>query len=596
MADRLQFFLDLIDRVSGPADKITKNLKSLRTGLESTVGTTWPALKVVGQGMATVAKYGAVAGAAVLGLGVAGAKMAIDSASFKRNTLAGLELMTGSKNEAEKVYGLIKGFADTSPFTTEFVTASFKQLLGSGLSASEVQNTLKGIFDVGAIIGGAEGEQAASAITEKIVKMRSLGKLTTDALNEIAMASGGLINTGKFADQLAKMKGISSDAVKKMIETGKVSAGDATQALLATIQQSADKGGPLGSAMETFGSGSLEGQLSTLKSRFSDMFSGVNIEPLIGMLKVFNNVLSESTPEGKHLREVLNATFGEVFQKIASLFTADNVTKFVEVLGTTIKFLYDLTEALGSGIMEGFNSIIGPLGEFLGENTDGVSIMEGTIAVFKFLGQAIGFLAAVVAYAVVGIIGAFVLLWEGFDYLVQANSRFWTGLRDGIAGIGDWFANLATEAWDWGASIVDGIWDGVKSTWAGMLQGFSDLVDLLPDAVKKVLGIASPSKVMMRLGVNTMQGFTRGIESQAANTNGSLAGAATPPAVQPIAGAIAGAASGGSGGNVVNITVPMTASADVSPSQAQEQGRNIGRGIAAELSDYFEGLAVAVGA
>lgn len=63
-----------------------------------------------------------------------------------------------------------------------------------------------------------------------------------------------------------------------------------------------------------------------------------------------------------------------------------------------------------------------------------------------------------------------------------------------------------------GASIADGIRNGLSNTWSGLVSKLKGLVNLLPDTVKKLLGIHSPSKVFMQLGQFTMQGFVNGIE------------------------------------------------------------------------------------
>ena len=64
-----------------------------------------------------------------------------------------------------------------------------------------------------------------------------------------------------------------------------------------------------------------------------------------------------------------------------------------------------------------------------------------------------------------------------------------------------------------GMDFIAGLWDGIKSKFDSVISRVSALADRLPTAVKKVLGIASPSKVMYKIGEYTGEGFALGIES-----------------------------------------------------------------------------------
>lgn len=68
---------------------------------------------------------------------------------------------------------------------------------------------------------------------------------------------------------------------------------------------------------------------------------------------------------------------------------------------------------------------------------------------------------------------------------------------------------------DIGKHIVDGLWNGIKSGWTAMINKVKGLVDLLPKAVKTILGIHSPSKVFAEIGLNVCQGLANGITENA---------------------------------------------------------------------------------
>ena len=52
---------------------------------------------------------------------------------------------------------------------------------------------------------------------------------------------------------------------------------------------------------------------------------------------------------------------------------------------------------------------------------------------------------------------------------------------------------------DIGSQIITGLWNGLKSGWTGLISKVQSLAQQLPDIVKKVLGIHSPSECSPRL-------------------------------------------------------------------------------------------------
>ena len=73
---------------------------------------------------------------------------------------------------------------------------------------------------------------------------------------------------------------------------------------------------------------------------------------------------------------------------------------------------------------------------------------------------------------------------------------------------------------DWGAlgeSILDGIKAGIEGAWNNLKEWFSGLFDDLIGIAKKILGIASPSKVFKKLGKWTAEGFGIGWDDEFAD-------------------------------------------------------------------------------
>ena len=99
-----------------------------------------------------------------------------------------------------------------------------------------------------------------------------------------------------------------------------------------------------------------------------------------------------------------------------------------------------------------------------------------------------------------GIIKAIPQLVEKLPQLVVSVIR---GLNDGFMRIDEIGKNIVTGIWNGIAKMGDWLWDQVSSFFSGIVNG-----------VKKLLGIASPSKVFAGIGGFMAEGLGEGFDSQ----------------------------------------------------------------------------------
>lgn len=74
-------------------------------------------------------------------------------------------------------------------------------------------------------------------------------------------------------------------------------------------------------------------------------------------------------------------------------------------------------------------------------------------------------------------------------------------------------AKLYAASQQMGVAIVEGIENGLKSAWNGLKSAWNGMVAQLPEAVRNVLMIRSPSRVMFDLGQYVVEGLVQGVES-----------------------------------------------------------------------------------
>lgn len=97
-------------------------------------------------------------------------------------------------------------------------------------------------------------------------------------------------------------------------------------------------------------------------------------------------------------------------------------------------------------------------------------------------------------------------------------------LLDYVRGIPDKITNAFKGAKsllsDIGGHIVQGLVDGISAAAHKVLEAAEALVDQIPGPIRKIMGISSPSKVMLAIGRWIVAGLVKGL-----NDTGSLAGA-----------------------------------------------------------------------
>jgi cobalamin biosynthesis Mg chelatase CobN len=207
---------------------------------------------------------------------------------------------------------------------------------------------------------------------------------------------------------------------------------------------------------------------------------------------------------------VLGAVFGDEKQIAAGLaninkilqeaFSVDRIRNVIE----TFKQLKDFAIVLGSTIAVALVPALISAG------------MAATTASIAFLAPLAPFLAVGAA------IGLLIVYW---DDVSKAMERFGATAYDIGQGIKSWIVDkfgavvgylsaLPSKLYEYGTNIIQGLWDGIKNKFKSMLEWFKDLTNKLPESIKKILGIASPSKVFKKLGMNTMEGFRFGLQHQ----------------------------------------------------------------------------------
>lgn len=140
-----------------------------------------------------------------------------------------------------------------------------------------------------------------------------------------------------------------------------------------------------------------------------------------------------------------------------------------------------------------------------------------------------------------------------------------------LSGAGSWLLGV-------GQDIMRGMRDGLVNGWHWVDDKVHELINKIPSAVRSLLHIASPSKVMKRLGQQTAQGFSVGVDDETDNVQAAIKRAVAPPSTPSVSNTSNSAVHVQAGAVVINVN-------GGNPAQAREAGEAAADGFMSKLTD-----------
>lgn len=592
MDDLVKWALELVNKVSGPGKDVVRALQRIRqagrdvdasmnraaeaigmrgmgraaltalTGLPKVIGKgARSMLEAAAAGVSSLAAGGvALAGALVAGLAVAGAAMVGDAFMFREQSIEGFRVLTGSASHAKALYEHVLNAAQVFGQSPKEMLGTTKKLLQAGFDTAQALSLVQTAADLKALNRGLNVDQ----LVEGLGKLKGKVQITEDTLGELLKTSG--LSRQAFVKVVGSMRGVDTAKaaglaqVNALLASGALSGDEAAIAIQRTTLAvlGTSKAGEYAQKAST----SVGGLLEKLKNAPEQFLLRMTVEdgPLKGFLTTLTNALDPTTDTGKRVTKALT-TVGDALGKTLERFNdpakidafVNGLVKLIETLPTVIGFFITLGR-WGYTIVLAFATL-----------KDNIKFLWNELTQLG----AVGTVIKTVLYGLVSPIVA--LMW-----VVYNAGKV---IVDFVVTVGKWFADLITSALDWGANIVGGIWEGIKKAWKGLLDNFKILVAQLPAGVKKILGIASPSKVMMNLGVNTVLGFQKGVSDNASLPQVALQNAISAPDLPNLGSAFRGGLNAPI--SIGDINVSLTGTDD--EASARRLGRAAGRAIREEI-------------
>jgi hypothetical protein len=293
------------------------------------------------------------------------------------------------------------------------------------------------------------GDTAKQSFLSVVRNMEAMGKFDERSMRMLREV--GVATPEKMRKILAEQRGVSEEQIKKLMSSGKIDDTEGVNALLTLVQKNLDKGKALGAISTEAAAGSPRTQLKNLREDFENLFEKLDIKPFADAMATMRKLLDPESASGKRLAEDVQKSFDLIVRAVQ--FGIENFW----VLEGVVRGVIDYFELWGKGI-----KIVGEgLGDF----------------VFKYV--------------------------DMFVNIIKNSTQF----------VDDLFTGNFAGAWKAGEALIQGLVGGIESLWDSVTGTVKKLGTAVIDAVKDVLQIKSPSKVMDQLGKNTALGFTQGFEN-----------------------------------------------------------------------------------
>lgn len=492
--------------VSGDVGGAVEGLGEALAGVAGLLDLVVPGL---GQAVGTIIKIGTGIAGLAASIVQAGMAFAIESAAGKEAFIGLTAAMLGSREAGEAVDEMLDGLAKKSGIakdTLEPLTANFLKL---GITSKEAleKATLAAVSAEAIAKGGAAG-------FENLFKKVQLAAQTTGTLKIDNKLIKGLSESGLTIDDLAKGLGTTADKLKDSTVDAK-KLGNAMQDAL--IKKGA---GPLENMSLT---------LSNMKAQFmgflADMFEDIDVKPLLKEVKALFGIFDTGQASGATLKSGIQAFFQKTFDIAAKLVpVVKHLAEDLIIMGLQA---YIALKPAVKALNDAYTAI--------GGNTEA---MKQLSAIWEIVKPLIVFVAVSLGL----VVAAFGFVAVGVMQTIAALTWFGGVLASIYSTLGTWASGAVQIATDFVMGLVNGITSGAQ--W--VIDAVKNLAGGALSAFKGVLGIASPSKVMLEMGMQTGAGFAGGMDLSANDVYGSaasLSGAAT-----------AGVASGGSAPGASNTT------------------------------------------
>src|SRR5660397_294837 len=419
---------------------------------------------------------------------------------FTREAAAGMSTdVVGLSGALSAWTGGTKSAAEVSAILSQTMLGEREGLKELGISVTEADVSAQLLKDGTSELTGNQPQQAKASATQKLIFDKS--KDAQDAFSD---------STETLSEKQLKSKAAMAQ-VKETLGTALVPILSTVSGIVATIAGAFNSlPGPIQIAILAFaGILAVVGPLLLLVGPIAGIFTAIAAAGGIAAIAVaaFGTVVAIATSPITLIIVAVLALAGAAYMIYKHW---DGIAEFFGDLWGTIKdttvriwdYIKNFLSELWDGIKESFQLMWDTIKATFGAARSWIESVPGKIL------AAIGDVTTLLLQK-----GKDVLmgLWNGIKWIWTTYVSIWMNIGGKIKSA---VGNLSSALYQAGKDVLGGLWQGMKDMWGGVLDWAKGIADKLGGAVKKVLGIDSPSKVMIEVGKNTMLGLEEGMKSR----------------------------------------------------------------------------------
>jgi hypothetical protein len=227
-------------------------------------------------------------------------------------------------------------------------------------------------------------------------------------------------------------------------------------------------------------------------------------------------VVSLANGISQHLDSLLPSVIGVVFQIVSILTNPENLSMLLNAALSIISAIgnYLLSSETINGLLDAAIGLIRNLVEFMMQNLS------------PLLNAAIDIIMALVNY-ILDPDNLAKLIATAFEIVVTIAGALVGAAGELVKAIGQLILKIIDKfkETDWkqlGTNLVAGFKQGISNAWKNLVSWFKGLFGDIVGIAKKILGIASPSKVFRKIGGFTAEGFGAGFEDEFAHVKNDM--------------------------------------------------------------------------
>lgn len=393
-----------------------------------------------------------------------------------------------SREAGEAVFAMVRKLSQELPSSERDIQRWTQTLMAAGVTdMTQLEGSLRATAGAEALVAG--GGERVQSLLGRLFEMSEKG-------SKLRFNAQQLVGTGVTQSELLRQLGMTNEAFERAKKAGTLTGANIADAIVKVLGEKAR--------------GPLEAQMSELptiiekkgKEAFSHLLEGLDLAPLSNSLKDFFSIFDLANPSGQAMKEGI----GGAMQFVVNLM-GDGIR-----IGKDL-FLHMVIWALEAAIAvksfakhwEEWKPIV------LGVAAAIATALSPSIILMTvgFIEWAVSASAAAVAtiaatWPLLAIAAAVGLVAFGIVKLIQ----HWDDVKN-------FFTTIGAAAVDAGKSLIDGFVHSIADGVDRVVNAAKKVGSAAVGALKSLLGIASPSRVMYELGAHVSEGMALGVESGA---------------------------------------------------------------------------------